>query len=177
MTYFFITNSSNIETNKHNFVYLGTKSSANYLFCLTVSKQENIKDKYDYIACVAKDTNAINYWINKKIDFIINPFSDMNRYFDSNTINVLKKNKITPVILLNELAKYNKIQTTYFLRNARLFSELCKKHKLPLIIDTGVNAEKRGSLKQEFAVYSFFDYTFEQAKMFNKIVFGDKFEK
>jgi hypothetical protein len=50
---------------------------------------------------------------------------------------------------------------------------LCKKQKLPIIIDSGLKKDKKTNQKQEIVLYELFGYTKEQGIMFNKMIFSD----
>ncbi len=155
-------------------VLLSNQNNSKY-YAIAVDKRCNIKKGLVY-ACISKDINTVNYWVNKDIKFIINPFDYKQRYFDYSTITVIKQNRITPVIILDEIKELNKIQTGYFLKNAMLFTSFCKKQKVPIIVDLGLNLSNKTNEMQEYYNYSIFDYTISQAKMFNKVVFEGLYE-
>jgi len=177
-----LTHSNKEQNENFNFVLLTDKSvsnisNKNFKTCLLVDKPTNPKGDFDFIGCVAKDLNNVNFWLNKKVDFLINPFDDKQRFFDYSTITVMKKNKIIPVILLKDFGKYNKMQAAYFLKNAIMFVEFCKKNEIPVIVDLGLDSNKRTNEKQELAIYNLFELTQEQGKIFNEMVFSDVNEK
>jgi|GEM_PF-4934165 len=152
--------------------------------CICVNKQNNkqgeiqkLKQKYKYIACNSKNMSDINFWITKKIDFIINPFDDKARYFDENMINVIRQNNIVPIFCLDEFKHYNKMQTAYFLKNAYLFANICIEKRLTVLIDSFGSANKKTNIRQELANYKPFGFTQEQGKMFNRMVFEYDEEK
>jgi hypothetical protein len=148
--------------------------------CLVFSKPvqsssvNNLKSKFTYFAVKSAELSEVNYWINKNIDFIINPFSDRLRGFDYSTINIIKQKKIIPVIILSDMKNYNLFQKAYFLKSANDFAEYSKIQKIPLIIVTGQNIEDNNykiNKENYFSNYVLFDFTPEQGKMYQKMVF------
>ena len=58
------------------------------------SKLQNITK----CAVLSNNANDIQFWINKNIDYIVNPFDFKSKGFDKNTFSILIQNKILPKI-------------------------------------------------------------------------------
>lgn len=86
------------------------------------------------IAVLTSDVNTLEFWLNKKIDFIINPFDFKGRAFDSKTFSVMKQKNILPIIILDFIIEKDTKKQIYLLKHLLLFNKLCKKNKIPLII-------------------------------------------
>lgn len=83
---------------------------------------------------MSNNPNVISFWLNKKIDYIINPFDYRGKGFDKNIFSVLKQNKIYPVILLAKIMLNEKDKQLQVFKHLIAFNKLCIKFKMPLII-------------------------------------------
>jgi RNase P/RNase MRP subunit p30 len=86
------------------------------------------------LGVMSNNPNVISFWVNKKIDYIINPFDFRSKGFDKNVFSILKQNNILPVILLGKLFLDDKDKQIQIFKHLIAFNKLCKKFKIPLII-------------------------------------------
>lgn len=128
-------------------------------------KQGNTSNKYCYNAVYSAIPDIIEFWVKKKIDFIINPFDGKQRGFDENTFSLLVQNKITPLILLDKILTPNKEEQIHLLQNLFTLSDLCKKYKFPLLIISENNEDEINT------IYYVLGYNENQMLNFTKEVF------
>jgi hypothetical protein len=119
------------------------------------SKLQNITK----CAVLSNNANDIQFWINKNIDYIVNPFDFKSKGFDKNTFSILIQNKILPIILLEKLFINNKQNQIQIFKHLIAFVKLCKKYKLPLIILSN-------NIELTYATYSILGYNEKQAERF-----------
>lgn len=83
---------------------------------------------------MSNNPNVIAFWVNKKIDYIINPFDNRGKGFDKNIFSVLKQNEILPIILLGKIMQEDKEKQIQIFKHLLAFNKLCIKFKMPLIV-------------------------------------------
>jgi len=132
-----------ININNENIKFTIDKKNINFSF-----NKQGKKSLY-----YSKNLNEINKLLLNCADIIINPFSDKFRFFDNETTNLMEQKKTIGIINLNVLSEMNRIQQSFFLKNARIFVSLCKKKKINLVITSGLGFND----KQEISNYVFFD--------------------
>lgn len=134
--------------------------------CVVFTKKQDFKlNKFGFSAVFSGNPDVISFWINKKIDFLINPFNANNRGFDENTFSILAQNNILPVLLFDKLIVSNKTEQMFLFRHLFVLNKLCKKYKVPIIILT----TEMG--REIFAIYKIIGYNENQANNFLKIMF------
>jgi len=110
-------------------------------------------------AVLSNNANDISFWVNKKIDYIVNPFDFKGKGFDKNVFSLLKQNKILPVILLEKILLDDKQKQIQIFKHLIAFNKLCKKYKLSLIILSN-------NIELTYATYSVLGYNEKQAERF-----------
>lgn len=113
----------------------------------------------NYTAVLSSNPDALSFWINKKIDFIINPFDFKGKGFDKNTFSILIQNNILPIIILDKIILSDKDLQLQTFKHLFSFNKLCIKYKLPIIILSHDD-------KASYAFYNILGYNEIQAKQF-----------
>jgi len=113
-------------------------------------------------AIMSSDTETIEFWISKKIDFIVNPFDEKERGFDSNTFSILVQNEIYPIILLEKIITLDREKQIRLFKHLFVLIRLCKKHHLPIIILSK-------DIHVSYAFYHILGYNETQAQRFLKM--------
>lgn len=118
-----------------NVSFVSPKDNGN-IIVFTSLKEANLYPKLlnKKIAVFTSDVKTLEFWLNKKIDFIINPFDFKGRAFDSKTFSIMKQKNILPIIILDFIIEKDTKKQIYLLKHLLLFNKLCKKNKMPIII-------------------------------------------
>lgn len=111
------------------------------------------------IAVFTADVNTLEFWLNKKIDYIINPFDFKGKAFDSKTFSLIKQKNILPIIILDFIFEKDQKKQIYLFKHLLLFNKLCKKNKIPIIILSNNNDNSN-------AMYYILGYNEKQIKNF-----------
>ncbi len=143
------------------------------LFVVDVSKnKEEIRkiNSYNcYIAAKVSSLKDVFFCLDKKFDFIINPFEYNKLFFDNSTITMMKQAKIYPLIFMSDYLKLSKGQQIGFLKNAFLLIKLAKKQSLPVFISSGAKIEKEIIPNNQY-LYPLFNFNLEQVDNFFEIL-------
>jgi RNase P/RNase MRP subunit p30 len=110
------------------------------------------------------------FCLDKKVDFIINPFTYSALYFDNSTTRVMKQNKVYPLVFMADYLPLNRGQKIGFLKNVFKLVKLAKKHSLPVFIASGAKNKNQIIYNNEF-LYPLFDISLDQASNFFDILF------
>jgi hypothetical protein len=131
------------------------------IIVFTNLKEANIFPKYsnNKTAIFTSDVNILEFWINKKIDYIINPFDFKSRAFDNNTFSLMKQKNIIPIIILDFIFDKDHKKQNYLFKHLILFNKLCKKNKLPILLLSN-------NIDVTNAMYYILGYSENQAKNF-----------
>jgi hypothetical protein len=118
-----------------NISFVSPKDKGN-IIVFTDLKESNLFPKISSkkVAVLTSDVNTLEFWLNKKINFIINPFDFKGRAFDSKTFSVMKQKNILPIIILDFIIEKDSKKQIYLFKHLLLFNKLCEKNKIPLII-------------------------------------------
>ncbi|PIU22513.1 MAG: hypothetical protein COT14_00885 [Candidatus Diapherotrites archaeon CG08_land_8_20_14_0_20_30_16] len=127
---------------------------------------QKIQSTCDATGVLSSNPETIAFWINKKIDYIINPFDFRGKGFDKNTFSILIQNKIYPIIILEKIILQNSEQQLQLFKHLFSFNKLCQKYKLPLII---LCEDPRVCI----ALYYILGYNETQAQSFLKQIFDE----
>jgi len=134
-----------------------------------ISNLQKLKNNFDFIGFTPNSIEETNMFVNKKINFLINPFTSKKRFFDYNTIRMMKQKNIYGLILFNNFQKLNDTEKMLWLRNAFLFAKFLKYKKVLFYIGSGFNSKQSDTNKYFFIyLYNLFGFSKEQANMFLK---------
>ena len=151
------------------------KEQNNKNHCLVVDVSKNKEEfrkapNYScYIGAKVSSLKDVFFCLDKKVNFIINPFNYKTKFFDNSTITVMKQKGIYPLIFMNEYLGLSKGQQIGFLKNTFLLVNLAKKQSLPVFIASGAKNEDEIIYNNEF-LYPLFDIKIEQANNFFEIL-------
>lgn len=154
-------------------VYSKDVNNKKHCLVVDVSKNKNEFKKTGnygcYVGARVSSLKDVFFCLDKKLDFIINPFNYKTKFFDNSTITVMKQRGLFPLIFIDEYLNLSRGQQIGFLKNAFLLVDLAKKQSIPVFIASGAKEPWQVIYNNEF-LYPLFNIKIEQANNFFNIL-------